>query len=52
MEHKQGLERQLQERVEAMRREELQSGEIHLDPDPTANAEQTDFSPPEFGKGT
>lgn len=52
MEHGNGLERQLQERVDAMRREKLQSGEIHLDPDPAAHAEQADFSPPEFGKGT
>lgn len=52
MEHKQGLERQLQERVDAMRREALQDPEVHLDPDPTANAVLTDFSPPEFGKGT
>ncbi|MDQ1299968.1 MAG: hypothetical protein QG636_636 [Patescibacteria group bacterium] len=52
MEHKQGLERQLKARVEAMQREKLQSGEVHLDPDPAANAELTDFSPPEFGKGT
>ena len=52
MEHKQGLERQLQERVEAMRREKSQGREIQLDPDPTANAELTDFSPPEFGEGT
>lgn len=52
MEQKPGLEQQLQERVDAMRREKLQSGEVHLDPDPVSNAEQTDFSPPEFGKGT
>lgn len=52
MEHNKGLERQLQERVDAMRREQLQHGEIHVDPDPAANAELTDFSPPEFGKGT
>jgi hypothetical protein len=52
MEHEQGLERQLKARVEAMQREKLQSGEIYLDPDPTANAVETDFSPPEFGKGT
>lgn len=50
MERNEGLERQLRERVEAMHREKLQSTEVHLDPDPIANAEPTDITPSNFGK--
>ena len=50
MEHNTGLERQLKERVDAMRREQLQNGEVHLDPDPVENAEPSDMAPSDFGK--
>lgn len=52
MEHSKGLERQLMERVEAMRREQLQNGEVHLDPDPVASAEPSDLAPSDFGKAS
>jgi len=51
MEHTKGLERQLQERVDAMQREQLQDPQIHLDSDPESIAEPTDMTPSEFGKG-
>lgn len=52
MERNEGLERQLQARVDQMHREQLQDPAIHLDPDPVANAEPTNQTPPDFGKGT
>lgn len=50
MEHKHGLERQLQERVDAMRREQIQDATVRLDPDPVSSAEPIDMSPSDFGK--